>query len=91
MEALLGPKQAIDLADLLTAVSQQTHLGQQYRHQASYWAGQVQLGLGGDSAQTIAGLLQDVAGSPWLSVHMEQWARAWAASLEELTGGSAGS
>jgi hypothetical protein len=64
---------------------------QQYRHEAGYWAGQIQPGLGDDSAQTIAELLQDVAGSPWLPAHMEHWARAWTASLEELTSERAGS
>jgi hypothetical protein len=79
--SLLNPKQATDLASLLVAVSQQARLGPEYRDQADYWASQVEPG-----AQTIAGLLEDVAGSPWLPAHMEQWARAWAASLEELAG-----
>ena len=30
--------------------------------------------------------LEHVAGSPWLPLHVEQWARAWAESLEELSG-----
>jgi hypothetical protein len=86
LEPLLSPKQATDLASLLTAVSQQARLGPEYRGQADYWASQVKPGLDADGAQTIAALLQDVAGSPWLPAHMEQWARAWTASLEEFTG-----
>jgi hypothetical protein len=86
LKSLLSPEQASDLAGLLSAVSQQTRLGPGYRDQADYWAGQVEPGLDADGAQTIAGLLQDVAGSPWLPAHMERRARAWAASLEELAG-----
>jgi hypothetical protein len=85
LEPLLSLKQATDLAGLLTAVSQQARLGPEYRDQADYWASQIKPELDTDGAETIAGLLQDVAGSPWLPVHIEQWARAWAASLEELT------
>jgi hypothetical protein len=84
LEPLLSVKQATDLAGLLTAVSQQARLGPEYRDQADYWAGQVEPGRDADCAQTIAGLLQDVAASPWLPAHIEQWARVWAASLEEL-------
>ena len=87
MEPLLSPKQATDLVGLLAAVSEQTRLGREYRDEADYWASQVELELAAEDAQTIAGLLQDVAGSPWLPAHIEQWARAWAASLEELTSG----
>jgi hypothetical protein len=85
LEPLLSLKQATDLAGLLTAVSQQARLGPEYRDQADYWASQIKPELDTDGAETIAGLLQDVAGSPWLPAHIEQWARAWAASLEELT------
>ena len=83
---LLSFTQATDLAGLLMAVSQQARLGPEYRDQADYWASQVEPELDADGAQTIAGLLEDVAGSPWLPAHMEQRARAWAASLEELAG-----
>lgn len=86
MEPLLSPKQATDLVGLLAAVSEQTRLGHEYRDEAEYWASQVDPKLTAEDAQTITGLLQDVADSRWLPARMEQWARAWAASLEELTG-----
>ena len=89
LEPLLSDKQATDLAGLLAAVSLEHHLGHQYRDEADYWAGQVDPGLGADDARTIAWLLWDVAGSTWLPSATEQWARSWAGSLEELTGGPA--
>jgi hypothetical protein len=46
-------------------------------------------GLAAEDAETIVWLLQEVAGSPWLPRPMEQWARSWVASLEELSGGLA--
>jgi hypothetical protein len=46
-------------------------------------------GLAAEDAETIVWLLQEVAGSPWLPEPMEQWARSWLASLEELSGGLA--
>lgn len=87
MEPLLSAKQATDLTGLLMAVSEQARVGREYRDEADYWASQVEPALDIDDAQTIAWLLWEVAGSRWLPGHMEQWARAWAASLEELTGG----
>jgi len=87
VDPLLNPKQATDLGGLLAAVSQQYRLGREYRDEAGYWASQVQPGLDQDDAQTTAWLLEDVAGLPWLPGAVEQWARAWAASLEELFGG----
>ncbi|HZD72014.1 MAG TPA: hypothetical protein VFA45_24795 [Actinomycetes bacterium] len=91
MESLLNAKQATDLAGLLRAVSAQPRLGRESRDEAGYWASQIEPGLEADDAQTIAWLLQDVAGSRWLPSHIEQWAKAWAASLEELTGGTTAS
>jgi hypothetical protein len=32
-------------------------------------------------------LLEDVAGSPWLPEPMQHWARAWVATIAELTDG----
>ena len=87
VKPLLNARQATDLAGLLAAVSGQEHLGHEYRDDADYWAGQVDPGLAADDAQTIAWLLWDVAGSPWLPEPVEQWARSWAGSLEELAGG----
>jgi hypothetical protein len=46
-------------------------------------------GLAAEDAETIVWLLQEVAGSPWLPEPMEQCARSWVASLEELSGGLA--
>ena len=86
MEPLLSSAQATDLVALLAVVSVQAHLGHEYRHEADYWAGQVDPGLDAENAETIVWLLQEVAGSPWLPEHMVQWARSWVASLEELTG-----
>jgi hypothetical protein len=91
VQQLLTSRQATDLVSLLAVVSDQTHLDHEYRNEADYWADQVDPGLAADDAQTIAWLLHDVAGSLWLPEHMEQWARAWAASLEELTGGTGAS
>ena len=88
MEPLLNSKQATDLVGLLAAVSEQARLGHEYRDEANYWASQVDPGLAAEDAQTIVWLLQQVAGSPWLPEHMEQWARSWVAGLEELTGGT---
>jgi hypothetical protein len=86
MEPLLNAKQATDLTVLLNAVSEQAPLGRAYRDEAGYWATHVAPGLDVEDAKTIAWLLEDVAGSRWLPGHLEQWVRAWAASLEELTG-----
>jgi hypothetical protein len=88
MEQLLNSAQASDLVGLLAVVSVQTHLGHEYREEADYWAGQVDPGLAAEDARSIGWLLQEVAGSPWLPRPMEQWARSWVASLEELTGGA---
>jgi hypothetical protein len=46
-------------------------------------------GLAAEDAETIVWLLQEAAGSPWLPEPMEQCARSWVASLEELSGGLA--
>jgi hypothetical protein len=88
VEPLLNAKQAADLASLLTAVRARSRLGHEHRDQAEYRSGQVRSirGLAADDAQTIASLLEHVAGSPWLPLHVEQSARAWAESLEELSG-----
>jgi hypothetical protein len=88
METLLSSAQATDLVGLLAVVSAQSHLGHEHRDEADYWAGQVDPGLAAEDADSIVWLLQEVAGSPWLPRPMEQWARSWAASLEELTGGA---
>ena len=89
-EPLLSSAQATDLVGLLAVVSAEPHLGHAYRDEADYWAGQVDPGLAAEDAETIVWLLQEVAGSPWLPEPMEQWARSWVASLEELTGGAGG-
>ena len=89
MEQLLNSAQATDLVGLLGAVSEQTRLGREDRDEADYWASQVDPRLAAEDARTIAWLLRDVAGSPWLPEPMEQWARSWLASLEELSGGLA--
>lgn len=89
MERLLSAKQAADLAGLLAAVSEQPRLGRECRDEAGYWASQIDPGLDVHDARTITWLLEDVAASPWLPDPMEQWARAWAASLGELTRGPA--
>jgi hypothetical protein len=88
MEPLLSSAQATDLVALLAVVSVHAHLGHEYRDEADYWAGQVDSGLDAENAETIAWLLQEVAGSPWLPEHMVWWARSWVASLEELSGGT---
>jgi hypothetical protein len=88
-EPLLNSKQATDLAGLLGTVSEQDRLGREYRDEADYWASQVDPRLAAEDARTIAWLLRDVAGSPWLPEPVGQWARAWAANLEDLTGGTA--
>src|SRR5438093_4595364 len=67
VEVLLDPKQTADLVSLLGAVSAQDHLGSGYRDQAGYWASQVGFGLDAGDMQTIAWLLEDVAGSPWMA------------------------
>lgn len=85
MEVLLDSKQTADLASLLGAVSAQDHLGSDYRDQAGYWAGQVDLGLDAGDMQIIAWLLEDVAGSPWMAEPLQQWASAWAMTIRELT------
>jgi len=85
VEPLLNPKQTADLANLLAAVSSQDRLGSGYRNEADYWAGQVNAGLDGSEVHSIASLLEDVAGSPWLPEPMQQWARAWTATIRELT------
>jgi hypothetical protein len=87
VESLLNPKQTADLASLLSAVSSQARLGSGYRDQAGYWAGQVGPRLAAGDVQSIAWLLEDVAGSPWLPEPMQQWARAWAMTIRELTSG----
>ena len=87
MESLLGPKQTADLAGLLSAVSTQDHLSSSDRDQAGYWADQVRPGVDPDDMQIIASLLEDAAGSPWLPDPVQQWARAWATTIGELTGG----
>jgi hypothetical protein len=86
VETLLNPKQSADLTSLLAAVSVQARLGSGYREEADYWAGQVGSGLDADDMQTIAWLLEDVAGSPWLPDPIGQWARAWATTIKELSG-----
>jgi hypothetical protein len=88
---LLTALQASDLVGLLAAVSEQAHLGASYRDEAGCWASQVDPRLDAEDAQTIAWLLWDVAGSPWLPEPVEQWAKSWAASLEDLSGGAAAS
>ncbi|HEX2375806.1 MAG TPA: hypothetical protein VHO93_17645 [Actinomycetota bacterium] len=88
MEPLLNSKQATDLVGLLAVVAVQTHLGHEYREEADYWAGQVDPGLAAEDAETIVWLLEEVAGSLWLPRPMEQWARSWVVSLEELAGGA---
>jgi hypothetical protein len=85
VDPLLNPEQAADLADLLAEVSAHDHLSSGYRNQAGYWASQVGPDLQPSDAWNIASLLEDVAGSPWLSRPMEQWARAWMGTIEELT------
>lgn len=89
VEPLLNRRQASDLTGLLAAVSVQTHLSHEYRDEADYWSGQVDPELAAEDAQTIAWLLWDVAGSSWLPEPVEQWARSWASSLEDLSGGPA--
>jgi hypothetical protein len=88
-ELLLNTKQATDLVGLLGTVSEQTRLGREYRDEADYWASQVDPRLDAEDARTIAWLLRDVAGSPWLPEPVEQWVRAWAANLEDLIDGTA--
>jgi hypothetical protein len=85
MASLLNPAQAADLASLLDAVGSQLHLASGYRNEADYWAGQVRFGLDASDVDSIALLLEDVAGSPWLPEPMQQWARAWTATIRELT------
>jgi hypothetical protein len=85
VEPLLNPKQTADLARLLAAVSAQEHLGSGYRSEADYWASQVGPALDASDVHSIAALLDDVAGSPWLPEPMQQWARAWTATIRELT------
>jgi len=87
MELLLNSKQTADLANLLEAVSSQVRLGSGYRSEAGYWAGQIGPGLKADDIQRIGWLLEDVAGSPWLPEAMQQWAKAWALTIMELTNG----
>jgi hypothetical protein len=85
VEPLLNPKQTADLANLLAAISSLDHLGSGYRSEADYWASQVGSGLDRSDVHSIAWLLEDVAGSPWLSEPVQQWARAWTATIRELT------
>jgi hypothetical protein len=85
VEPSLNRKQTADLAGLLAAVSVQARLGSGYRNEAGYWAGQVGSGLNADALQSIAWLLEEVAGSPWLSEPLQQWASAWARTIRELT------
>lgn len=87
MEASLNRKQTADLTSLLAAVSVQARLGSGYREEADYWAGQVGSGLDADAMHSIAWLLEDVAGSPWLPDPLQQWASAWATTIKELTNG----
>jgi hypothetical protein len=84
MEPLFNPKQAADLSNLLAAVSAEDHLGSGYRNEADYWASQVRPGLHASEVHHIALLLEDVAGSPWLSEPVQQWAKAWIATIREL-------
>ncbi len=86
MELLLNPKQTTDLINLLAAISVQVRLGSGYRGEADYWAGQIESGLDADDVQRIAWLLEDVAACPLLPDPIQQWAKAWTASIDELTG-----
>ena len=88
-EWLLSFKEVAELADLLEAVSKQALLGHLWCRDADYWAEQVRPELDVDDAETVGGLLDEVAGSPWLPGPMQQQARAWAATLQELVGGPA--
>jgi len=85
VESLLNLKQVTDLANLLGAISSQVRLGSGYRNEAGYWASQVGPGLNASDVHSIASLLEDVAGSPWLPEPMQQWARAWTATIRDLT------
>jgi hypothetical protein len=84
---LLSPRQTIDLASLLGHVSMHVHLGQPSHSEADYWASHLGPTLDVEDAQVIASLLEDVAGSPRLPEPVQQWARAWAATIIELTTG----
>ena len=89
MERLLTAELAADLADLLAAVSEQSRLGRAYCDEADYWTNHVH-DLDVDDAETIAWLLDEVAGSPWLTSDQCERARAWAASLRDLPGWTRG-
>ncbi len=84
MDAQLDSRQTADLASLLGMVSAQERLGSGYRNEADYWAGQVGFGLDADAMQSVAWLLEDVAGSPWLPDPLEQRASVWARTIRKL-------
>ena len=86
METLLNPKQTTDLVSLLAAISVQARLGSSYRGEADYWAGQIECGLDTDDMQCIAWLLEEVAACPLLPDPIQQWAKAWTVTIDELTG-----
>jgi hypothetical protein len=85
MDRLLSVERAGDLAGLLDAIASAQRLAHAYRDQASYWASQVDSGLGGDDAKTIAWLLDEAADSLWLPSRLEQRTRVWATNLHEQT------
>jgi hypothetical protein len=86
VETLLNPKQTTDLISLLATVSVQARLGSGHRGEADYWAGQIESGLDADDMQRIAWLLEDVAASPLLPDPIQQWAKAWTVTIDDLTG-----
>jgi hypothetical protein len=87
VDQLLSTNQVTTLANLLGAVSNESRLGRTWCDEADYWAGQVAPRLEDDDAQNIGWLLDDVAGSPWVSDPMRRRARGWSDTIMELAGG----
>ena len=84
MDGPLGAREASDLTGLLRVISRQIRLGHERCDAAGYWAEHLEPGVDQEDVDAIAGLLEDVSASPWLSGEIQQWVLGWAATLQEL-------
>jgi hypothetical protein len=89
MDQSLTTEQVADLTDLLGTIAIQSRFARQHLDEAAYWAEQLRPELDADDAETIAWLLADVAGHPFLPERLYDRVHAWAASLERVADGVA--
>ncbi|HZC99687.1 MAG TPA: hypothetical protein VFA46_05705 [Actinomycetes bacterium] len=82
MDQSLTAEQVADLTDLLGTIATQSRFARTHRDDAAYWAEQIRSELDPDDAETIAWLLADVAGHPFLPEPLYERVHAWTASLE---------